>query len=94
MPKDELIRLRCSTAEKERLKTAAESVGESLSEFVLAAAKLRASQQEHGSATRPPKKKLPVKEVHIPPEPLDAKGIELSGGVTLGKRSFRPDPKT
>jgi uncharacterized protein (DUF1778 family) len=90
MPKDDLLRIRCSAADKTRFKAAAESAGESLSEFVIQAAKLRAAQLEHGSATRLPK--APVKDV-IVPEPLDAQGIRLSGGVTLGKRSFRPDPK-
>lgn len=90
MPKDDLLRIRCSAAEKERLKVAAESAGETLSEFVLGAAKLRASQQEHGSATRPSKRPPTPAEQR---EPLDAQGVQLSDGVTLGKRSFSPDPK-
>lgn len=91
MSKDDLLRIRCSAADKERLKKAASSAGESLSEFVLQAAKLRASQQEHGSATRSAKPKIPVKEVHVPP--VQSEGVVLSDGMNLSKRSFSPDPK-
>lgn len=91
MARDEVIRLRCTAAEKERLKLAAEQAGESLSGFILFAAKLFASEHEHGSVTRA-NPKLPIKNgPQLPPKQPDS--VQLSGGLTIGKRSFTPDPK-
>jgi len=85
--KDDLIRVRCSTAQKERLKAVA---GEGkLSEFMLEAALLAAAQHEHGSATRTSSRpKLSTNDVQIP-EP-----VKLSDGTRLGgKKTYDADPK-
>jgi hypothetical protein len=93
MPKDEIIRLRCSRAQKERLNKAAGGPG-ALSAFVLDAALHRAAELEHGSATR-----LKTNDIQLHPrEPerqAEPRGIALSDGLTLSqsKRTFEPDPK-
>lgn len=90
MPKNTVIRLRVSEAQKTRYQAVADKSFEgNLSLFLENAANLLASQHEHGSATR---QKASVKDV-IVPEPLKAgtNPSKLSG--ISGKRSFRPDPK-
>jgi len=84
MPKDEIIRVRCTAAQKERLNAVA-GRGK-LSEFVLEAALYRAAEAEHSSATRDPKVRGGEAFPSVP--------VRLSDGTMLGgKRTFKPDPK-
>jgi hypothetical protein len=78
MARDEVLRFRCSGAEKKRIEGFCKSIGVETGRWLRELALRESALKAVVIAT---------------PEPLDAQGVTLQSGLTLGKSKFRPDPK-